>query len=354
MLVFFGTYAGERSKGIYVSKFDSATGTLGSPELAAEVKSPSFLALHPGGKFLASVNESGTNENPGGAITSFAIDGATGRLTLVNQQPSRGAGPCHVSFDPTGKVVMAANYGGGSVVSAPVGPDGKLGEPVSFFQHEGKSTNPRRQEGPHAHSITVAPDGKHAVVCDLGLDRIFSYRVLPNLGGLEAAEPPSVKVRNGAGPRHFAFHPGGKFAYAINELDSTITSLDYNAETGALNPTHTAGTLPAGFSGSNTTAHVEAHPNGKWVYGSNRGHDSIAHFAVDPTTGWLRLVGHAPSGGKTPRNFGIDPSGSWLLAANQNSDNVAVLKIDRETGSPSPTGQSIALGKPVCVKFLKR
>ncbi|MGI8603588.1 MAG: lactonase family protein [Verrucomicrobiales bacterium] len=352
MLVYFGTYDSESSKGIYVSMFDTEAGKLTAPELAAEIKSPSFLAIHPGKKFLFAVNESGTAQNPAGAISSFVIDAKSGKLALLNQQPTRGAGPCHVSVDHSGKVALAANYGGGSVVSVPIQPDGHLGEGGSFFQHEGRSVNPRRQDGPHAHSINVSPNGEHAFVCDLGLDKIFNYRILPNLGTLEVGQPPFVKLTAGAGPRHFAFHPGGLYAYSINELNSSITTLTYNGEKGTLTPTHTISTLPPDFSGNNSTAHVEAHPNGKWVYGSNRGHDSIALFAVDATTGWLRLIEATSCGGKTPRNFGIDPTGRWLLAANQGTNNVVVFKIDEQSGKLTPNSDPISVGKPVCVKFV--
>jgi 6-phosphogluconolactonase len=351
MHVYFGTYASDTSKGIYVSRFDPATGSLSPPELAAESKSPSFLAIDPGGKIVVAVNEAGTSNIPGGVVSSYLVDAATGKLKPVNEQPSRGAGPCHVSIHPSGKVVLATNYGSGSVVSIPMQPDGRLDEPVSFFQHEGKGAIPARQAGPHAHSINLSPDGNYAFVCDLGLDRIFTYRVLPNLGSIERGDPPFAKVTAGAGPRHFAFHPDGKFAYAINELNSTLTTLNYDGQAGTLKPTHTVSTLPPDFTGNNTTAHVEAHPAGKWVYGSNRGHDSIARFNVDLSTGWLRLAGTTPSGGKTPRNFGIDPSGRWLLVANQGTDNVVVFKIDPQSGDLIPTGNSINVGKPVCVKF---
>jgi 6-phosphogluconolactonase len=349
--VFFGTYDSAQSRGIYVSTWNAQTGDLGTPELAAPVKSPSYLALAPNKKFLLAVNESGTSENSGGAVSLFAIDPATGKLKFLNEQPSRGDGPCHVSVSPDGKTVLAANYGGGSVASYLLQPEGMLLPAASFIQHEGRSVVAGRQEGPHAHSATFAPDGKFAVVCDLGADRIFSYRVFSNLGTIEPAQPPSVAVKNGSGPRHFAFHPNGKAAYVINELNSTISSLSYDPATGALQATHTTGTLPPGFSGQNSTAHVAVHPSGKWVYSSNRGHDSIARFATDPVTGWARFLDATPSGGKTPRNFSLDPAGRWLLAANQGSDNVTIFKINPETGELAPTGKSVALGKPVCVVF---
>ena len=349
--VYFGTYDSDQSKGIYVATWNPQTGELGAPELAATVKSPSFLALTPNKKFLLSANESGTPENTGGAISLFSIDPDTGRLKLLNQQPSRGDGPCHLSVSPDGTTVLTANYGSGSVTSFLLQPDGMLMPAASTVQHEGRSTVKGRQEGPHAHSATFSPDGKFALVADLGVDRVFSYRVVPNISTLEPAQSPSVALKSGSGPRHFAFHPNGKVAYVINELNSTISTLTYDAATGALQAAHTTGTLPTDFSGQNSTAHVAVHPSGKWVYGSNRGHDSIARFIVDPQTGWLRFAEATPTGGKTPRNFSLDPTGRWLLAANQGSNTVTVFKVKPDTGELTPTNKALTVGRPVCVTF---
>ncbi|OYV80789.1 MAG: 6-phosphogluconolactonase, partial [Planctomycetia bacterium 21-64-5] len=248
--------------------------------------------------------------------------------------------------------VLAANYGGGSVCCLPIGGDGRLAEASAFVQHHGKSTNPGRQEAPHAHSVNLDPANHFAFVADLGLDEVLVYRFNSDKGSLRANEPPAAKVKPGSGPRHFAFHPSGRFAYVINELSSTITAFGYDAAKGVLTEVQTIGTLPDGFKGENWTAEVQVHPSGKFVYGSNRGHNSIAAFAVDVQTGRLTPIGHESSGGKTPRNFGIDPSGSFLLAANQDSDNIAVLAIDTATGKLNSTGQEIKVSKPVCVKFV--
>lgn len=349
--VYLGTYASETSKGIYVSTWDAATGALGEPALAAETKSPSFLALSPDKKYLVAVNESGTEGQPGGAVSSYQIDAATGALTLLSEQPSGGAGPCHVAISPDGKVVVAANYGGGSFASYGLGPDGALTPAVTFVQNEGKSVVASRQAGPHAHSATFSPDGKYVYVCDLGVDKIFGSKVLPNLGSLEPLDPPAAVIKGGSGPRHFAFHPTLPIAYVINELNSTLTTLTYDAAKGELKPAHTISTLPADFKDGNSTAHVTVHPSGKWVYGSNRGHNSIARFTVDASTGWLRFAEATPSGGAIPRNFSLDPSGKWLLAANQGSNNVVVFKVDPTAGTLEATEKHIALGKPVCVVF---
>ena len=222
---------------------------------------------------------------------------------------------------------------------------------ASTIQHEGRSTVQGRQEGPHAHSATFSPDGKFALVADLGVDRVFSYRVAPNLSTLEPAPSPFVALKSGSGPRHFAFHPNGKVAYVINELNSTLTTLTYDQATGALKTAHSTGTLPTEFKGQNSTAHVAVHPSGKWVYGSNRGHDSIARFVVEPLTGWLRFADATPTGGKTPRNFSLDPTGRWLLAANQGSNTVTVFKVKPETGELTAANKALIVGKPVCVTF---
>ncbi len=348
--VYFGTYDGPESRGIYVSDWNGETGDLGEPQLAVEAKSPSFLALTPDRQYVVAVNESGTDGQPTGAVTLFKIDAESGRLEKINEQPVQGAGPCHVAVSPDGGMVVVANYGSGSVASYTLA-DGKLSPPVSTIQHEGRSLRDDRQKGPHAHSGTFSPDGKFVFFCDLGVDKIFGHHAFPKLGTLEAAAPPFTALKGGSGPRHFAFHPEGKTAYVINELANTLATLNYDAATGRLEVAQTTNTLPADFSGRSSTAHVAVHPSGKWVYGSNRGHNSIARFAIDPSTGWTRFIDAASSGGKIPRHFALDAEGKWLLAANQDSGNVVVFRLAAATGALIPTGKSAAVGKPVCVVF---
>jgi 6-phosphogluconolactonase len=351
--VYIGTYTRGNSKGIYVARLDLATGKLTPAELAAEVVNPSFLTLHPSQPLVYAIGEIGNFAGgKSGAVSAFARDAKTGKLTLLNQQSSKGNGPCHVTVDRTGKNVLVANYGSGSVACLPIKEDGSLGEATSFIQHEGSGPNPKRQQGPHAHSINVDAANRFAIAADLGLDKLLVYRFDAAAGKLTPNDPPFMATAPGAGPRHFASHPGGRYAYAINELNSTVTALSYDAERGVLNPLQSISTLPEGFSGNSTTAEVQVHPSGKFVYGSNRGHDSIAAFAVDAATGKLRFVAHEPTQGKTPRNFGIDPGGRYLLAANQDGNNVVVFRIDTQTGKLAPTGSSIEVTAPVCVKIL--
>ncbi len=348
--VYFGTYDSETSKGIYMATWDPATGALGTPSLAGETRSPSFIALSPDRKSIVAVNESGTATHPGGAASSWRIDAASGGLSPLGEQPSQGAAPCHVSISADSRTVIIANYGGGSFASYRLSEDGTLSRPVTFVQNQGQSILPR-QSAPHGHSGTFSPDGLYAYFCDLGLDRIFGRRVVAETSALEPLDAPDATVRAGSGPRHFAFHPTLPVAYVINEITSTVTTLTYDAKTGALNPVHTVSTLPPGDPPRNSTAHITVHPSGKWVYGSNRGHDSIARFVVDQTTGWLRFADAAPSGGKTPRNFSLDPTGRWLLAAHQDSDSVVVHSVDPATGAITPAGPAIEVGKPVCIVF---
>jgi 6-phosphogluconolactonase len=351
--VYLGTYTGAKSKGIYVSRLDSKTGQLSSPELAAEVVNPAFLALHPNGRVLYAVNEVDTFQGqPGGAVSAFAIDHTSGRLTLLNQESTRGGGPCHLAVDPSGRAVLVANYGGGSIAALPIEDEGRLGSVKAFVQHTGSSVNPQRQQAPHAHGIYVDSANRYAFVPDLGIDKILVYRWDPARISLEPHDPPAADVAPGAGPRHFTFHPGGQFAYVINELLSTVTAFRYDPARGTLREFQTIGTLPDDFTGNSTTAEIEVHPSGRFLYASNRGHDSLATYRVDPQSGRLALTGHEPTQGRTPRNFSIDPSGQWLLAANQNSDNVVVFRVDPENGRLQPTGQIVEVGAPVCVVYL--
>ncbi len=349
--VYLGTYTGAKSKGIYLTHLDPATGALSAPELVAEIRSPSFLAWHPSGRFLYAVNESGSNDGKsGGTVTAFGR-ATDGRLQMLNQRSTKGAHPCHLVVDSTGRWVLVANYSSGNVVSLPIEDHGALGEPASVVQHEGSSVNEKRQKGPHAHCIQLDPANKFAFSADLGIDQIRIYRFGGWAGVLQSNDPSNVKLPPGSGPRHLAFHPGGRHVFVINELLSTLATFQYDPAKGSLKAAHSLSTLPPDFTGANTTAEVVVHPSGRFVYGSNRGHDSIAAFRFREAESKLEWIGATPSGGKTPRNFNIDPSGRWLLAANQDSDSVVVFGVDSETGALRETGHRIEVGAPVCVKF---
>ena len=345
-LFYIGTYTKSgKSRGVYVSRLDTATGKLGAVELAGEAPSPNFLALSPDGKFLYAAIEAA-----GGAVASFAV-GAEGRLTKLNQQSTGGDGACHVWVDATGRNVLAANYGGGSIACLRANADGSLGERSAFVQFEGSGPNPRRQQKPHGHAIYTDATNRFVHACDLGTDNVWTFRFDAAKGTLTPAEPPSGKVPPGGGPRHLAIHPGGKFAYVNNEMTLSVTAFSRDAETGALTPMQTLpsvpeGTPPAGIS----TAEIFCHPTGKWLYVSNRGHDTIAVYAL-AADGKMTWIENAPAQVKVPRGFGIDPSGRWLVAAGQNDDRIAVLKIDPATGRLTDTGQRAEVGSPVCILF---
>ena len=352
-LVFLGTYTrGGESEGIYVCRLDLSTGELKDLKLAAKTSNPSFLAIHPGRKFLYSVSEIADFKGKRtGAVSAFSIDTSSGKLNFLNKKPSGGGGPCHLVVDQAGSNVLVANYGGGSVNVLPIGSAGKLADPTGFVQHKGSSVNPRRQKGPHAHSINLDVKGHFAFAADLGLDKVLVYRFDASKGTLVPNKVPSVSVAPGAGPRHFAFRPDGRFAYAINEMVSTVTAFSYDAAAGVLSPIQTITTLPEDFKGKgNSTAEVQVSPNGRLLFGSNRGHDSIAVFSIDKSTGRLSSLGNQSTGGKTPRNFGVDPSGRFLLAANQNSGTVVVFRITEK--GLSRTKFTLEVPRPVCVKFL--
>ncbi|MGE3819663.1 MAG: lactonase family protein [Isosphaeraceae bacterium] len=351
--VYVGTYTNTGSKGIYRFDLDLTTGEPSGVTLAAESTSPSFLAIDPGRKFLYAVGEvDKVGGKPGGGVSAFAIDPATGALSALNQQSSVGAGPCHIIVDKQGRNVLVANYGGGSTAVLPILEGGKVGEASAFVQHTGSSVNPQRQKEPHAHSVNLDPAGKFAFVADLGLDKVLIYQFDSAQGRITANQPSAASVAPGAGPRHFDFHPNGKFAYVINELNSTVTAFAYDAERGALRPIDTKSTLPEGFQGTNYPADVHVHPNGRFLYGSNRGHDSIASFTVDPETGALSPTGHQGEGIKNPRNFGVAPCGQFVLVANQDADSILVFAVDPATGALSPTGKGVKVPRPVCVQFV--
>ena len=359
MYIYVGTYTRSlphvqaKSEGIYLLQMDPGSGAITQVSKMPGVENPSFLTLHPSGNYLYAANEVGDfGGKASGAVSAFAINRASGALTFLNQEPTDGAAPCHLSVDATGRYLLTANYG--SVAVHPIGADGRLGKMSDFVQHQGGSINPQRQQEPHAHSFTISADNRFAYAADLGLDKVVIYALNSEQGKLTPAAQPWVRVHPGAGPRHFDFHPSNRYAYVINELDSTVTTFAYEAASGRLTELQTSPTLPAGFAGRSHCADIHVHPSGQFVYGSNRGHDSIAIFAIDQSSGLLTAVGHESTQGQIPRNFAIDPTGAFLLAANQNSDNVVVFQIDPQTGKLTPTGHSVAVPTPVCLKFWSR
>jgi 6-phosphogluconolactonase len=353
-LMYIGTYTEHSSKGIYAYRFNAETGHATSLGLAAETTNPSFLVIDPKKKFLYAVNEiSEYQGQKSGGVSAFAIDTTTGKLKFLNEVSSEGPGPCHITLDRTGKYVLIANYDGGSLTAYPVLKDGELGKPSAKVQHSGHGADPERQAKPHAHWIGLSPDNRFAFAVDLGLDKILVYRFDQAKGTLVPNGPASAAVDPGAGPRHFSLDPGAKFGYVINELGSTVTAFSYDSKMGALTQKlQTISTLPENFKGKNDTAEIVIHPNGKFLYGSNRGHDSIVVFAIDQANGALKPIDYVSTQGKTPRNFEIDPSGSYLFAADQDSDKVVVFRVDPETGRLNPTGEVLQVPSPVCVRLV--
>ena len=356
-LVYVGTYTNKtESKGIYAYLFDPGIGKLSPLGVAAESEDPSFLAVHPSGKYLYAVNEiDHFGAQRSGAVSAFAIDHKTGKLTLLNQAATRGAGPCYVSLDKTGKFILVANYDGGSIATFPIHDDGSLGEAAGFVQHYGSSVNKERQEASHSHWIGVSPDNRFAIEANLGLDELPVYHFNAGNGDLSPIEP-FVKLNPGAGPRHLAFHPNGKFAYVLAEMGSSVTAFAYRASSGSLSSLQTVSTLSIlrkDYSGPKEAAEIAVHPNGKFLYASNRaGIDTISVFSIDPIKGTLKLKDEYPTMGKTPRNFSIDPTGKFLLVANQESNNIVVFRIDATTGALRPTGENTEAPAPVCITFV--
>jgi 6-phosphogluconolactonase len=352
-LVYVGTYTGRVSKGIYAYRFDPAAGTFNSLGLVGETTSPSFLAVDPGNRFLYAVNEIHNFEGKTvGGVSAFTIDAASGKLTQLNQKSSGGADPCHLVLDKAGKNVLVANYNGGSVESLAIQPDGSLGDVKTFIQHSGKSVNPQRQEAAHAHCFALDAANHLAYVCDLGMDKVMIYKFDSGSGALTANEPAFVSTKPGSGPRHIALSPDGHQAYVVSEMASTITHFTSDAKTGGLTEQETVSLLPDDYKGNSTAAEVLIHPSGKFVYGSNRGHDSIAVFAIDPATGKLSFVQREPTKGRGPRGVAIDPTGKFLLAGNQNSSSIAVFTIDAATGKLAATDNMLQAPSPVSIVFV--
>lgn len=351
MYVYTGTYTRDMSfvegkaQGIYVLRMDT-TGSLTYSYVVSGVNNPSFLAFDLKRRYLYSVGE--TND---GTVYSFAVDAMTGGLTFLNQQPSYGDAPCYVSVDHSGRWVFVANYTSGSISVYPIQPDGSLGVASDTIQHEGSSVNPQRQEGPHAHCILATPDNRYVVVADLGLDRLMVYRFDAEQGKLTPNDPPWTATRPGSGPRQIAFHPNGQYAYVINELDSTVDACRYDSANGTFEIIQSVPSVPSAVGARNSGAAIRVDPSGRYVYASNRGHNSIAMYSINPATGTLFSLGQESTVGQTPRDFGIDPAGTFLLAANQASDTVMTFRIDPTTGRLLPTGKVADVATPVCVIF---
>jgi 6-phosphogluconolactonase len=349
-IAFVGTYTTKTdSKGIYAFEFDVPSGKLSERGLAAQTPDPSWVAIHPNGKFAYAANEAGKQST----ITAFSIDAKTAKFAQLNQVPAQGQDPCHLAFDKTGKYLLAANYSSGTVAVFPVQPDGKLGEPTAVVKNAGETgPNKERQEGPHAHWVEATPNNKLVLVSDLGLDRVLIYQLDATKGTLTPNDPPAVGLAAGAGPRHVALAPNGKFLYVVSELNSTVTAYSFDVNTGASRQVQVVSTLPSDYHGRNDTAEIAVHPTGKWLFASNRGADSIAVFSIDRADGTVHAAGSFPTGGKEPRHFAIDPSGHFLLAENQNTNNITVFRIDYTTGALSHVAGADGIPAPVCLTFL--
>jgi 6-phosphogluconolactonase len=343
-------FVGSGKKNVEAFRFDLAAGVLTRVGQAAEIEHPSFLSIAPNHKFLYAISEGGNAEASG--ISAFAIDAAAGKLTFLNRQPAGGSGPCYVEVDPSGKNALIANYGSGSFAVFPLAENGAVQPASALMQDHGSSVNPDRQEGPHGHCLVAGPTDQFAYGCDLGLDKVAIFKFDPGQGKLVLNEPAFAPTKPGAGPRHIAFNPNGRWAFVITEMASTLTVFGCDATSGALQEIQTVSTLPDGFSGQNTCAEVAAHPSGKFVYGSNRGDDSIAVFACNPESGRLTFIERVRTGGKTPRQFEIDPTGQFLLAANQDSNTVVVFRIDYASGKLQPTGSQASSDNPMCVRCM--
>jgi 6-phosphogluconolactonase len=360
-LVYVGTNTGGKStsQGIYMFWLQtsglpvSQNITLNPMGLAAETPSPSFLHVDEKRRLIFAVNEIDNFQGQrAGAISAFKVDNDTGKLSLINQKSSKGPGPCHLTLDKTGKFILAANYSGGSVVVLPVAADGTLGDASDFIQHSGSSVNSKRQEGPHAHCVTLDPSNERAYVCDLGIDKVIIYRFDAEKGKLTTNDPPFVQTKPGAGPRQMVFRPDGKFAYVVNELDSTVSSFSVDPKTGALTELETQTTLPGYYDGANTASGIGMHPSGKFLYVSNRGNETVVLYEIDKETGRLKWVEEQNTGGKTPRHFGIQPSAKHMAIVNQNSDTVLASRIDSGNGRLKPSGVFAKCPSPTCAVFL--
>lgn len=351
-LMYVGTFAKPEAESIFLYRVDAQTGAMTRVSGFRAGANPSFLTLDNKHRNLYAVNELSEYQGaPGGAVSAFAVDGRTGNLTLRNQQPSRGASPCYISLDATEKVALVANYAGGNVTALPVQADGQLAPPSYTDQHRGHGPH-KNQNTAHAHSFLPDPGNRFAFALDLGTDTVYSYRLLPSQGTVQRQATPAYVTQPGAGPRHLAFHPDGRRAYLINELNSTLVALRYDATKGTFQEIETVSTLPTNFTEFNACADVHVSPNGRFVYGSNRGHNSIVVFAIDPATGKLTLVEHVTGPINWPRNFTLDPAGRLLLVANQNGNSIVAYRVDPQTGRLTATGNTTEVPAPVCLKML--
>jgi 6-phosphogluconolactonase len=363
-LVFVGTYTGPirfgtgkilegKGKGIYGYRLDVSSGAMEPCSLTEGVPNPSYLTFDPVRRFLYAVNELKEFEGaPSGAVSAFSLDAGSGELRFLNMKPSHGTDPCHLTVDKTGRYVLVANFMSGSVCVLPIREDGSLGDATHVIQHRGSSLDPTRQSGPHAHAVTLDDTGRYAFVPDLGTDRLMVYTFDAQRGKLEPNHEPWVEVTPGAGPRQLVMHPRGRYAYLINELDSTLTAFRYDGDRGSLREIQTLSTLPEDFKGASTCAEVQISPSGEFLYGSNRGHDSIVTYAIDQADGTLTCIGHESTQGKTPRHFAVAPAGGFLLTANQDTDNVVTFRLDPASGKLMATGHSVHVPTPVCVKVM--
>ncbi len=345
--VYFGTHRSGTNIGFSLAHFDTDTGTLTKPVFLIPSPAPAFFVIHPDGLHLYTCNSG----SPGG-VSAYEIQPHTGQLKLINQVAAGGDDPSYVSLDRTGHYALAANYQSGNIAVFAIKPDGSIGKRTAFEQHTGRGVNPQRQTHAYAHSIITDSSDRFVLACDLGLDRVFVYRFNPQDGTLTPNDPPFATVAPGSGPRHVKFHPNGRWVYVISEIASTVTAFNWNPTNGTLAEFQTVSTLPADFNGTNTAAEIEVHPNGKFLYASNRGDDSLAVFGVDQTTGRLTPIEHVPSGGKTPRTFAFDPAGKWIICTNHGSDNAVVFRVDADTGKLTQTGQPVPVPYPFCERFL--
>jgi 6-phosphogluconolactonase len=345
--VYFGSHGKGTNIGFSLAHFDTDTGKLTTPVFLQEAVAPAYFIITPDEKRLYTCNS-----DPGSSLSAYAIDPATAKLAFLNQKPSGGGDPSYISLDATGHYVMVANFLGGSICVYALLPDGSLGERTAFVQNTGTSVDPARQSHAHAHSIRVDPSNRFVLAADLGLDKLFVYRLDPKTGALQPNDPPYATVAPGSGPRHVAFHPNGRIAYLINEMGSTIIRFGWDSNHGVLTQYETVSTLPKDFTGTSTCAEILVHPSGKFIYATNRGHNSVAMFSVEAETGRLTLIQNIPTQGRTPRNCEFDPTGRWLLVSNQDSSNAVVFSIDPNTGRLTQVGEPVKVPAPFCERFL--
>lgn len=352
--LYIGTFSVRGSEGIYVYDWDLNTGQFQEIQTLSGRESPSFLTIHPNGKYLYSANREGIVEGENwGSVSAYAIDQATGKLSVLNDRSAFGAGACHVNTDHTGRLLYVSNYGEGNFTVYPILENGRIGENKYNFQYEGRGPNANRQEKPHLHSAMPSPDNRYVFAADLGTDRLYAYRVKARRAKLKPAKTPWVEIEPGGGPRHFTFHPNGKWVYVAEELSAHVTAFQYNAGRGAMRKIQRLSTLPEGYDDPSFCADIHVHPNGRFLYVSNRGHNSLAIYRIDQQTGRLSLIDTPGVEGNWPRNFLISPDGRWCLVANERSDNIAVFSIDGESGKLTFTGRELNIPSPVCLKALK-